>query len=184
MSDRTNSYIVSKVNVPSISFTPTRCALFITLIAISGCTIIEEDLSDPSGEASSEESFQNLAASNETDVDSELVGTSVINVGLTIFALPDLVKGSGSYSNFGAYTKVCIGLQRRTAFGVYPDDTVTEACRATSNPSSAEFSAPDFHYDAFTDGCRGFRTRVRAYRGSAVVHPQKYSNEYIPAGCP
>lgn len=111
-----------------------------------------------------------------------MAATSVYDVGVTVYQSP-YVRGSGSYTNGGAYTKVCVVIQSRKPF-TSSWTNHQEVCRATPNPSSAAFSAPDVAYNYPLEPCREFRTRVQAWDGPVLYIPTKYSNTLRFIGCP
>ncbi|MEU8512902.1 hypothetical protein AB0C76_15120 [Kitasatospora sp. NPDC048722] len=87
------------------------------------------------------------------------------------------ISGSGSYTNAGGISKVCISIQRR--YAGYGWDTVTTACRAVQDwGNMGEFSAPDFgvlsKYARYT---ADFQTKVEAFDLSGNSYLVKFSNQ-------
>ncbi|MEW2386499.1 hypothetical protein AB0873_31220 [Micromonospora sp. NPDC047707] len=89
------------------------------------------------------------------------------------------VKGSGSMTNNGDYTNVCIVIMGKRNGSGYSDKT--KACR--SNRGSLTWSAPDL-YTGSLDGkaCYEFYTRISAYKNGTRV-ANKNSNHVRVGTC-
>jgi len=104
---------------------------------------------------------------------------SVIDIGYTIQS-GHYIKGSGSMTNNGDYTNVCIAIEG-TAGGVRGTINGQSACRNTRG--SATWSAPDFNWYGWVAAgqCGHFDTRIYAYNNGNRV-AAKWSNTVTVCG--
>ncbi|KJS53704.1 hypothetical protein [Streptomyces rubellomurinus] len=103
-----------------------------------------------------------------------------IDVGFTVVNQTDAyqkVSGSGSYTNAGGISRVCISIQRR--YVGYGWDTVSTACRSVQDwGNTSEFSAPDFWVlSKNAKYAADFKTKVEAFDQAGNSALVKYSNQ-------
>jgi hypothetical protein len=102
---------------------------------------------------------------------------SVIDIGYTIYS-GGYVKGSGSDTNNGDWTNVCIAIMSQNTFlGTTETDTV--ACKSATG--SHTWSAPD-DWVGDTGGflvCFKFWTRITAYKNGSQVANKNSNSIYL-----
>lgn len=90
---------------------------------------------------------------------------SVIDIGYTIVS-GGYIKGSGSDTNNGDYTNVCVVIMEGRPGGSV--ENRTKSCR--SNSGSNTWSAPDYRYPTpGRNSCTSYYTRITAYRNGSTV---------------
>ncbi|ACZ90429.1 hypothetical protein [Streptosporangium roseum] len=103
---------------------------------------------------------------------------SVIDIGYTIVD-GRYIKGSGSMTNNGDYTNVCVVIMGKKNSSGYSDYTM--ACR--TNRGSVSWSAPDvFAGNLEARACYEFYTRISAYKNGTRV-ANKNSNHVKVGTC-
>lgn len=104
---------------------------------------------------------------------------SVIDIGVTIID-GRYVKGSGSMTNNGDYTNVCIVIMGKFNSGGYSNRT--QACR--TNQGSLTWSAPDWFLgnESGGPGTYEYYTRISAYRNGNLVTNKDSNHVRIVSG--